>query len=80
MVEQSRTGSSSEGLYRACRIGIGHPGDRNEVVNYVLKPARKEEQAAIDAALDRALPAWPDLQRGDMEAAMRKINAKPPSA
>lgn len=59
------------------RIGIGHPGDRNEVVNYVLKPARREEQADIDAALDRALLAWPELGRGDMEAATRKINAKP---
>ena len=62
--------------YWRLRIGIGHPGDRNEVVNYVLKAARKEEQADIDAALDRALLAWPDLQRGDMEAATRKINTK----
>jgi PTH1 family peptidyl-tRNA hydrolase len=59
------------------RLGIGHPGDRNEVVNYVLKPARKEEQADIDAAMDRALLAWPDIARGDIDAATRKINAKP---
>ena len=61
------------------RLGIGHPGDRNEVVNYVLKPPRKEEQADIDAAIDRALLAWPEIARGDMEAATRKINTKPPS-
>ena len=35
--------------YWRLRIGIGHPGDRNEVVNYVLKPPRREEQADIDA-------------------------------
>ena len=64
--------------YWRLRVGIGHPGDRNEVVNYVLKPARKEERADIDAALDRALLAWPDIGRGDMEAATRKINSKPP--
>ena len=29
--------------YWRLRIGIGHPGDRNEVVNYVLKPPRREE-------------------------------------
>lgn len=63
--------------YWRLRIGIGHPGERNEVVNYVLKPARKEERASIDAALDRALLAWPDISRGDMEAATRRINAKP---
>jgi peptidyl-tRNA hydrolase, PTH1 family len=45
--------------YWRLRIGIGHPGDKSEVANYVLKPARKEEQADIDAALDRALLAWP---------------------
>lgn len=63
--------------YWRLRVGIGHPGERNEVVNYVLKPARKEEQAEIDAALDRVLLAWPDIEHGNMDAAMRRINAKP---
>ncbi|CAB1370786.1 aminoacyl-tRNA hydrolase [Denitratisoma oestradiolicum] len=62
------------------RLGIGHPGDRNEVVNYVLKPARREEQEEIDAAMDRALLAWTDIARGEMEAATRKINSKPTPA
>ena len=59
------------------RIGIGHPGDRNAVVNYVLKPARREEQEEIDASLDRALALWPLVQKGDMNAAMQRANAKP---
>lgn len=59
------------------RIGIGHPGDRNEVVNYVLKPPRQEEQTEIETALDRALDAWPLIARGDYPAAMRKLNARP---
>ncbi|MCX8086295.1 MAG: aminoacyl-tRNA hydrolase [Rhodocyclaceae bacterium] len=63
--------------YWRLRIGIGHPGDRNEVVNYVLKPPRKEEAEAIDAALERALNAWPWLARADFSAAMQKINTKP---
>jgi len=63
--------------YWRLRIGIGHPGDRNDVVNYVLKPPRKEEAGEIDAALDRALLAWPLLAKGDRNAAMQKINAKP---
>src|ERR1019366_1716208 len=29
--------------YWRLRIGIGHPGDRNEVVSYVLRPPRQEE-------------------------------------
>jgi len=58
------------------RIGIGHPGDRNEVVDFVLKPPRREEQIEIDAALERAMQAWPLLARGDYPAAMQKLNAR----
>jgi len=63
--------------YWRLRIGIGHPGDRNEVINYVLKPPRKEEAGDIDAAIDRALLAWPLLARSDFNAATQRINAKP---
>ncbi|MCX8018067.1 MAG: aminoacyl-tRNA hydrolase [Rhodocyclaceae bacterium] len=59
------------------RIGIGHPGERSEVIHYVLKPPRREEAAEIDAALERALLAWPLLAKGDFAAAMQKLNAKP---
>lgn len=58
------------------RLGIGHPGDRNEVANYVLKPPRKEEQDAIDAAIERALLAWPLIQKGDWNPAIQRINSK----
>ena len=58
------------------RLGIGHPGERNEVVNYVLKAPRKEEQELIDHALDRCLKAWPKLAAGDYEAAQRLLHPK----
>ena len=63
--------------YWRLRVGIGHPGDRSEVVNYVLKPPRKEERADIDTALDRALLAWPLLAKADFNAATQKLNTKP---
>ena len=63
--------------YWRLRIGIGHPGDRNEVIDYVLKPPRKEERSEIDAALDRALLAWPTLARGEFNAATQRINSRP---
>lgn len=59
------------------RIGIGHPGDRNEVVDYVLKRPRAEERRLIDESLDRALDAWPMLAGGDYAVAMQKINTRP---
>jgi PTH1 family peptidyl-tRNA hydrolase len=65
--------------YWRLRIGIGHPGDRDEVVNYVLKPPRREEQADIDDAIERALACWPLIQQGDWNAAVAHANAKPTS-
>ncbi len=64
--------------YWRLRIGIGHPGDRNEVVNYVLKPPRVEEQAEIDEAIERALDLWPLLENAEWNAAMKQANTKPP--
>ncbi len=61
------------------RVGIGHPGASSEVVNFVLKPPMKAEQALIDDALERALAAWPRLLQGAWEAAMRELNGKPPA-
>lgn len=63
--------------YWRLRIGIGHPGDRNEVVNFVLKPARREEQQLIDEALDKALAIWPQIVRGELNAAATRLNARP---
>lgn len=58
------------------RLGIGHPGERNEVVNYVLKAPRREEQDLIDQALDRCLQAWPKLAASDYESAQRLLHPK----
>lgn len=67
---------SSQDFWRL-RIGIGHPGDRNEVVNFVLNRPRREEQGEIDLAIDRALVAWPKIAQGDWNAATQHINARP---
>ena len=60
------------------RIGIGHPRDselsQQDVVDYVLKPPRVDERAAIDEAMHRALKAWPALAQGDMEEAMMTLH------
>ena len=58
------------------RVGIGHPGDRNEVVNYVLKPPRRDEHALIDEAIARALQSWTAIARGEWNSAMQKLNGK----
>jgi peptidyl-tRNA hydrolase, PTH1 family len=62
--------------YWRLRIGIGHPGDRNEVINYVLKPPRKEEAIEIDTAIDRALDLWPLIAKADWPVATQRANTK----
>lgn len=59
------------------RLGIGHPGDRAAVVDYVLHPPRREEQGLIDDAIEKSLAVWPFIARGDLEAAMLKLHTKP---
>ena len=60
------------------RLGIGHPRDseltQQQVVDYVLKPPRNEDAAAIDEAIHRALEAWPAIAQGDMEDAMMSLH------
>jgi len=63
--------------YWRLRIGIGHPGDRNEVVNYVLKPPRRDEQTDIDIAIERALDLMPLIEKADWNAAIQRANTKP---
>jgi peptidyl-tRNA hydrolase, PTH1 family len=62
------------------RIGIGHPGVKSEVVNYVLHKASPEHQAAMDEAIKKSLAAMPLLMRGESERAMIQLHRKPKPA
>lgn len=56
------------------RIGIGHPGDRAQVSNYVLGAPRKEEGELIAIALQKSLDVWPMLLAGNAEGAMHRLH------
>jgi len=64
--------------YWRLRLGIGHPGVKAEVVNYVLRKPMAEEREAIQACITRSMEALEPLLAGDMERATMKIHAKPP--
>jgi len=59
------------------RIGIGHPGDRDAVLNFVLQLPRVEERVAIEESLTRSLQIFPQIARGDLQAAMLKLHTRP---
>lgn len=58
------------------RVGIGHPGDKHVVPDYVLKAPSPADREAIDDALDRSLAVSDLLLAGEMNAAMLKLHTK----
>ncbi len=64
--------------YWRLRLGIGHPGVKAEVVNYVLRKPSAEHREAIDKSIEQSLAVLDLLLAGEMERAMMKIHAKPP--
>lgn len=60
--------------FHRLRIGIDHPGHKDEVLNYVLgKPSQPHRQLILEA-LDRAIAVLPELKTGDMAAAMNILH------
>lgn len=58
------------------RIGIGHPGDRAQVIDYVLRRASADEEEQIIAAIDAALDALPVFVEEGAERAMNGLHSK----
>jgi PTH1 family peptidyl-tRNA hydrolase len=65
----------TQGFWRL-RIGIGHPGDKNLVADYVLKSPPASERELIEAALARCIDVSRLLLDGDMQAAMLKLHTR----
>lgn len=56
------------------RIGIGHPGVGRDVSGYVLKPANKADQAAIDNAIAESLRVLDLVVQGEFPRAMNELH------
>lgn len=67
----------SAGFWRL-RLGIGHPGVKAEVANYVLRKPAPEQRQAIEKSIEQAASALDLVLAGEMERAMMKVHAKPP--
>ncbi len=58
------------------RLGIGHPGDRNLVSNFVLHAPTRDEMHAIESNIDESTTVLPQLLAGKFEEAMLKLHTK----
>ncbi|MDM7481903.1 MAG: aminoacyl-tRNA hydrolase [Halomonas sp.] len=61
--------------FHRLRIGIGHPGEALQVVNYVLGRPGKAEQEAIAHALEESLATLPLALSGDWAKAMNRLHS-----
>jgi len=62
--------------YWRMRVGIGHPGSKAEVVNFVLKAPTKDEQAAIEDNIIDSTKLVDLLLAGEFDSAMLKLHTK----
>ena len=56
------------------RLGIGHPGNRDEVVNYVLDKPSKHDEGLIYDAVARAADYFPQILVGNLGLVMNSLN------
>ena len=59
------------------RIGIGHPGDRAAVTDYVLHRPCAEDERLIGAAIAEGIDALPTLMDLGGERAMNRLHSSP---
>ncbi|MFZ2541949.1 MAG: aminoacyl-tRNA hydrolase, partial [Gallionella sp.] len=57
------------------RLGIGHPGERSEVSNYVLNDPCSEDRELIDEAIQKSQSIAHLVIEGKTEAAMLKLHS-----
>lgn len=58
------------------RLGIGHPGSKEQVVGFVLGKTPKSEKVLIESALDKSIDSIELIVQGDMQKAMNQLHAK----
>lgn len=58
------------------RVGIGHPGSKAEVIDYVLRRAPAEEEETIVECVAAAVEVMPVLINAGAEKAMNKLHSE----
>ena len=59
------------------RVGIGHPGNKDDVPDYVLKRASGSEQAAIDPPFERSFELLARIAGGRLQDAVTWLHTDP---
>lgn len=65
--------------FRRGRIGIGHPGDKNRVTDYVLSDFAKADEGWLIDLLDAIADSLDLLAAGDFDAFQTRVTHKAPA-
>lgn len=74
----SSLGNNKE--FMRLRVGIGHPGHKNQVTGYVLSKPSPEDRNAIILAIDEAVRETGTLLNGDWDKAVHRLHSVTPPA
>ena len=66
--------------YWRLRLGIGHPGVKNEVADYVLRKPPQSERDGIVKCINQSIDATEAFLSGDMDKALALVHAQPQRA
>ncbi|MDA0706062.1 MAG: aminoacyl-tRNA hydrolase [Proteobacteria bacterium] len=58
------------------RLGVGHPGQKDEVTGHVLQRAAADVEAAVKKNIDEAIAVLPLLLGDGLNAAMKKLHTR----
>ncbi|MEX2497237.1 MAG: aminoacyl-tRNA hydrolase [Woeseia sp.] len=58
------------------RLGVGHPGTKEQVTGYVLKPGSAEVEEAVINAIDEAVAVLPQLVDKGLGIAMNRLHTR----
>jgi PTH1 family peptidyl-tRNA hydrolase len=61
------------------RVGIGHPGHRDEVIDHVLERASAVEERLMREAIELAIAEFPRLVTEGAEKMMTRLHTAPPA-
>jgi PTH1 family peptidyl-tRNA hydrolase len=62
------------GDFHRLRVGVGHPGHKDLVLDYVLGKPTLQDKQLIYEAIDRGIAIVPTLLAGNIAAAMNQLN------
>ena len=69
----SRLGTNN---FARLRIGVGHPGHKDDVHDYVLRAPRKEQVSALNESLVEAIKMMPSIVAGDFRHVMNELHRR----